>query len=48
MTKRIAVTKNRIAILFLAMLIMALSPLAQAKTYLGSGGTPCGEYMRIK
>lgn len=46
--KLIAISKRCTSAAFLAALIAASSPVALAKTYLGSGGTSCAEYMAIK
>lgn len=46
--KMIAIYKKRISAAFLSALIFTLSSVALAKTYLGSGGTSCAEYMAIK
>lgn len=46
--KRFAISRRCTAAAFLAALIAASSPVALAKTYLGSGGTACAEYMAIK
>ncbi len=48
MINRSAITKRHTAASVLAVLIFALSDVTQAKIYLGSGGTSCGEYMTIK
>jgi hypothetical protein len=45
--KRIAISKRCTSATFLAALIAASSPVALAKTQLGSGGTSCAEYMAI-
>ena len=46
--KRFAIYKRCMALSLLATLVVAWSPMALAKTYLGSGGTSCAEYMAIK
>jgi hypothetical protein len=48
MINQSAIIKRHIAVFFLAVLGFALSSEIQAKTYLGAGGTSCGEYMTIK
>jgi hypothetical protein len=46
--KRLSIATRRTASVFIVALITASSPVALARTYLGSGGTTCAEYIAIK